>query len=132
GAVEIETDGSATIRVGTAGTGQGHATSFSMIVADRLGIPLDRIRFVQSDTAEVPRGGGTVGSRSLQLGGAAVSNATDLVFERGRALAAELLEADPEDVVVDESGRVGVRGVPARALSWSELAASAAARGEVG
>jgi aerobic carbon-monoxide dehydrogenase large subunit len=130
GAVEIEPDGSATIRVGTAGTGQGHATSFSMIVADRLGIPLDRIRFVQSDTAEVPRGGGTVGSRSLQLGGAAVSGATDLVFERGRSLAAELLEADPEDVVVDENGRVGVSGVPARALSWSELAATAAQRGE--
>jgi carbon-monoxide dehydrogenase large subunit len=130
GAVEVYPDGSATIRVGTAGTGQGHATSFSMIVADRLGIPLESIRFIQSDTAEVPRGGGTVGSRSLQLGGSAVSNAAKLVLDQGRELAAELLEADLADVVVNDDGRLGVAGVPARAIPWSELAATSAARGE--
>ena len=69
GAVEVHDDGTATIAVGTSAHGQGHATSFAMIVSDRLGIPLDRIKFVQSDTALVPRGGGTGGSRSLQLGG---------------------------------------------------------------
>jgi carbon-monoxide dehydrogenase large subunit len=130
GAVEVHPDGTATIRVGTAGSGQGHATSFSMIVADRLGIPLESIKFVQSDTAQVPRGGGTVGSRSLQLGGSAISDAAKVVLDMGRELAAELLEADPADVVVNDDGNLGVVGVPAQALPWSELAAASAARGE--
>jgi aerobic carbon-monoxide dehydrogenase large subunit len=130
GAVEVHPDGTATIRVGTAGSGQGHATSFSMIVADRLGIPLESIRLVQSDTAQVPRGGGTVGSRSLQLGGSAISDAAKVVLDMGRELAAELLEADPADVVVNDDGNLGVVGVPAQALAWSELAAASAARGE--
>jgi carbon-monoxide dehydrogenase large subunit len=130
GSVEVHPDGTATIRVGTAGSGQGHATSFSMIVADRLGIPMESIRFVQSDTAEVPRGGGTVGSRSLQLAGSAIFDATKLVYDKGRELAAKLLEADPDDVVVNDDGRLGVAGVPANAIPWSELAAAMATRGE--
>ena len=130
GAVEVHPNGTATIRVGTAGSGQGHPTSFSMIVADRLGIPLESIKFVQSDTAQVPRGGGTVGSRSLQLGGSAISDAAKLVLDMGRELAAELLEADPADVVVNDDGNLGVVGVPAQAIPWSELAAASAARGE--
>jgi carbon-monoxide dehydrogenase large subunit len=129
GAVEIHDDGSATIRVGTAASGQGHATAFSMIVSDRLGIPMEQIRFIQADTKEVPRGGGTGGSRSLQLGGVAVGNAAEDVRRQGLELAAELLEADVADVAVNEDGRVGVSGVPASALSWAELAAAATARG---
>lgn len=130
GAVEVHPDGTATIRVGTAGSGQGHATSFSMIVADRLGIPMESIRFIQADTAEVPRGGGTVGSRSLQVAGSAVSGAAKLVLDKGRELAAELLEADPADVVVTDDGKLGVAGVPANAIPWSDLASKAVSRGE--
>ncbi|MEZ5234746.1 MAG: xanthine dehydrogenase family protein molybdopterin-binding subunit [Acidimicrobiales bacterium] len=122
GAVAIDTDGGATIRVGTSAHGQGHATSFAMIVSDRLGIPLERITFVQSDTDFVPRGGGTGGSRSLQLGGSAIHEATEQVWNQARALAAELLECAVEDVVLHEDGRVGVAGVPATALAWAELA----------
>ena len=84
GQVEIDPDGGATVRVGTSAHGQGHATSFSMIVADRLGIPIERIRFIQSDTAKVPKGGGTGGSRSLQLGGSAVHGATEAVLAKAR------------------------------------------------
>ena len=73
GSVQIHPDGSATVMSGTSAHGQGHATSFSMIVADRLGIPLEQITYVQSDTAVVRTGGGTGGSRSLQLGGNAVA-----------------------------------------------------------
>lgn len=73
GSVAVGEDGRATIMVGTSGHGQGHPTSFAMLVSDRLGIPMDDITFVQSDTALVPRGGGTGGSRSLQIGGSAVS-----------------------------------------------------------
>ena len=125
GAVEIAGDGTATIRVGTSAHGQGHATSFAMIVSDRLGIPMEDIRFVQSDTAAVPRGGGTGGSRSLQVGGSAVLGAAEEVLRRARELAASELEASADDIVVHDDGRLGVAGVPARALTWAELAAAA-------
>jgi len=126
GSVEIHRDGSATIRVGTSAHGQGHATSFAMIVSDRLGIPMESIRLVQSDTAAVPRGGGTGGSRSLQVGGSAVLSATEQVLARAKEIAAAHLEASFDDIVVHDDGQVGVAGVPARALSWAELAGLAA------
>ena len=129
GAVSVDDDGGATVSVGTSGHGQGHATSFAMIVADRLGIPVEEVRFRQSDTATIPRGGGTGGSRSLQLAGSSVLVAVDTVLERAREVVAAELEAAPEDVVVTEDGRVGVAGVPDRALAWREVAATAAARG---
>jgi aerobic carbon-monoxide dehydrogenase large subunit len=125
GSVEVHRDGTATIRVGTSGHGQGHATAFAMIVSDRLGIPMDDIRFVQSDTAAVPRGGGTGGSRSLQVGGSAVLVAAEEVLEKARKVAARQLEAAVDDIVVHDDGRVGVAGVPSRALSWAELATAA-------
>lgn len=125
-AVEVHGDGKATIRVGTSAHGQGHATSFSMVVADTLGIPMEDIAFVQSDTASVPRGGGTGGSRSLQLAGSAVLGAAGQVLERARGLAATELEASVDDIVVHEGGRLGVAGVPSSALSWPALAALAA------
>lgn len=130
GAVDVHDDGTATIRVGTSSHGQGHATAFAMLVSDRLGIPVESIRFVQSDTADVPRGNGTGGSRSLQIGGNAVRQAADAVWEQSRQLAADLLEAAVDDIVVTDGGRVGVAGVPARALAWAELATEAASRGE--
>jgi carbon-monoxide dehydrogenase large subunit len=113
------------MRVGTSGHGQGHPTAFAMIVSDRLGIPIDRIRLIQSDTAEIPRGSGTGGSRSLQIGGTALHQAAIGVLDRARHLAANVLEASPDDIVVTDDGRVGVAGVPASALSWRELAAHA-------
>lgn len=129
-AVEIGADGGATIKVGTSAHGQGHATVFSAIVADLLGIPLDAIRFVQSDTAVVPRGGGTGGSRSLQHGGSAVRGAGELVLRRAKELAATRLEAAVEDLEVTGDGRIGVAGVPNAALSWAELASAAAEEDE--
>ena len=125
GAVSVDADGGATISVGTSGHGQGHATSFAMIVADRLGIGMDDIRFRQSDTATIPRGGGTGGSRSLQLAGSSVLAAAEVVLDRAREVVASALEASPADVVVTDDGRVGVAGVPDRSLSWREVAALA-------
>jgi carbon-monoxide dehydrogenase large subunit len=122
GQVEVHGDGTATIRVGTSSHGQGHATSFAMIVSERLGIPLESVRFVQSDTAQVPRGVGTGGSRSLQIGGNAVRGAAEEVLARAKELAAAELEASVEDVVLTDDGRLGVAGVPSRALGWSRLA----------
>ena len=124
GSVQIHDDGSATVMAGTSAHGQGHATSFAMIVADALGIPLEKIRYRQSDTAIVPTGGGTGGSRSLQLGGSAVSKAADETRAKALEVAARMLEASPEDVVLDDDG-FGVAGVPGGRISWPELAAYA-------
>jgi carbon-monoxide dehydrogenase large subunit len=129
GGVEVHTDGTVTVKVGTSSHGQGHATAFAMLVADRLRVPLEAVRFVQSDTALVPTGGGTGGSRSLQLGGNAVAGAAEAVLAAGRSLAASLLEASEGDIVLSEDGRLGVTGVPARALSWADLAVAGEKQG---
>jgi carbon-monoxide dehydrogenase large subunit len=127
--VEVHPDGTATVKVGTSSHGQGHATSFSMIVSDKLGIPMENITFVQADTATVPRGGGTMGSRSLQMGGNAVNRATEVVLQSARELAAELLEANVEDIEVTDEGELGVAGVPGQRVSWPQLSQAAADRG---
>ncbi|MCW2759059.1 MAG: xanthine dehydrogenase family protein molybdopterin-binding subunit [Nocardioidaceae bacterium] len=130
GSVRIEPDGSVVVMSGTSAHGQGHATSFAMIASDRLGIAMDKISYVQSDTSVVPTGGGTGGSRSLQLGGSAVSAAARDVREQAARLAAELLEADPADIEPTDDG-LGVQGVPGSSVTWVELAAKAAERGAV-
>src|SRR5213078_4788797 len=83
---------------------------------------------VHSDTALVDHGVGTFGSRSAQLAGSAVREAAEVVLDRARALAAELLEASPDDVVVLDDGRLGVAGVPASGLTWAEIAVEATRR----
>ncbi|WP_419927506.1 xanthine dehydrogenase family protein molybdopterin-binding subunit [Candidatus Poriferisocius sp.] len=123
--VEVHPDGSATVSVGTSSHGQGHETAFTMIVADRLGIDLDRIAFVQADTALVARGSGTGGSRSAQLGGSAIHAASMEVLDIARRRAAELLEASADDIVVTDEGRLGVAGVPGAAVSWEQVVAAA-------
>jgi len=97
GGVEITSQGKAIIRAGTFSHGQGHATSFGMIVADRLGIDLADIEFLQGDTDEIRSGQGTVGSRSLQTAGPALREASAHVIDQGRELAAQLLEASPAE-----------------------------------
>ena len=120
-AVEVGPDGCITVRSGTANHGQGHETAFAMLAADRLGVDLERVRVIEGDTGEVARGDGTQASRSLQLGGSAVREACDVLIEKARALAAARLEAAPEDLELAD-GAWRVRGVPARTLTWAELA----------
>lgn len=127
GSVRIEPDGSVVVMSGTSAHGQGHATSFAMIVADRLGVPMESISYLQSDTAVVSTGGGTGGSRSLQLGGSAVAAAARAVREQAIAFAAELLEASPDDIEVSDDG-LRVAGVPTPTYTWRELGAEAAER----
>ncbi len=128
--VEVHDDGTVTVKAGTSSHGQGHATAFSQIAADELGVPIERIRYVQSDTALVKKGGGTGGSRSLQLGGSAVLQTSRLLVDRAKQLAANLLEAAPEDIIVTGEGGLGVAGVPSRAIEWGEIARAAAERDE--
>jgi carbon-monoxide dehydrogenase large subunit len=125
GSCEINDDGSATIKVGTSSHGQGHDTAFSMLVTEILGIPMDQVNHVDADTEDVPRGAGTLGSRSLQTAGSAVYEASKVVLDKGKQLAANLLEASVDDIVVGE-GALQVAGVPAKSVSWTELAAAAA------
>jgi carbon-monoxide dehydrogenase large subunit len=126
GRVVVNPDGTATVFTGTSPHGQGHVTSWSMIVSDRLGIPMDDIDVIHGDTDLVPNGVGTFGSRSLQLGGTAVHEAAGQVLDLARTLAGELLEANPDDVVLDTgSGRFHVTGTPAVSRTWAEVAASA-------
>src|ERR1700716_715462 len=95
GAVRIQGDGTATVRCGTTSFGQGHETSLAQIAAEQLGLPLDSVFVVHSDTDTVERGSGTVGSRSMQHGGTAVHQAAREVRDKARDLAAHLLEASP-------------------------------------
>jgi carbon-monoxide dehydrogenase large subunit len=129
GHVEVHDDGTVTVRSGTSAHGQGHATAFSMIAADRLGIPLEQVTYEQSDTASVPRGGGTGGARSLQMGGQAVEKAAVELLDRARTLAADLLEAAADDVELGDDG-FSVRGVPGHAVGWTDVARRASEQGE--
>ena len=130
GEVEITADGGALVRSGSFSHGQGHETTFAMIVSDRLGIPIEKIAFVQGDTAEVPKGTGTYGSKSIQIGGMAARGAADEVVERAKQLAADYLEASVSDIVLDVArGHFHVAGVPARAVTWPELAERAGGDG---
>ena len=116
-ACTINADGTATVMAGTSAHGQGHATSFSMIVADRLGIPMDQITYVQSDTAVVRSGGGTGGSRSLQLGGSAVSAAAARRARAGgRGSRRRCWRSTPADIEPRRRG-FGVRRRPRRPVS---------------
>ena len=132
GAVEITAEGEAILRTGSFSHGQGHETTFAMIVADRLGLPLESVRVIKGDTDEVRQGVGTYGSKSTQIGGVAARQAAHEVAERARVLAAEHLEASADDVVLDaETGGFHVVGSPVPTLSWKELATSLDGQGRL-
>ena len=123
--IEVGADG-ATVFTGSSPHGQGHHTAFAMLASDALGIPMEQIRVVHGDTDLVARGDGTMGSRSLQLGGAAVTKVAAAVVDRAREVAAGLLEAAVDDVVLDtDNGRFHVAGVPAVHRSWGEVTEAA-------
>jgi aerobic carbon-monoxide dehydrogenase large subunit len=104
-----------------------------MIAAERLGLPVERVVVRRGDTDDVPKGTGTFGSKSTQIGGVAGRVAADAVVERATSLAADYLEASATDVVLDvETGRFHVADVPTPALSWAELASKASADGRLG
>jgi carbon-monoxide dehydrogenase large subunit len=123
GAVEITADGDAILKTGSFSHGQGHETTFAQIAAAQLGIPVERITVIKGDTDRVARGTGTYGSKSTQIGGAAARQAAEELVEKAKELAAEQLEADPQDMVLElGAGTFHVRGAPQPSLEWSELA----------
>jgi carbon-monoxide dehydrogenase large subunit len=129
--VVVEEDGSATVYTGSSPHGQGHHTAFATLASAELGIPIEQIRLVHGDTDLVARGEGTMGSRSLQLGGSAVHQAAVAVVDKARQRAADAMEANPDDIVLDKAaGRFHVAGTPSIGRTWAELASDAANDGD--
>lgn len=122
--VTVDREGRVMVRPGSTAHGQGHATIFAQIAAEVLGIPPVAVVVEQGDSAALPRGVGTFGSRSTTLGGSATFLALQQIRQRMSALAAELLEA-PLEEIESRDGRFAVRGAPARALSFRDVAAAA-------
>jgi carbon-monoxide dehydrogenase large subunit len=119
--VRVHPTGKATVITGTSPHGQGHATSWSQIVETELGIPFDDVEVIHGDTAFAPYGLGTYGSRSLAVGGTAVHLAATKVRDKAKAVAAQMLEASPDDLeFVDGSFRV--KGSPDKSRSIQEVA----------
>jgi carbon-monoxide dehydrogenase large subunit len=116
--------GTVQVLTGTSPHGQGHVTTWSQIVADRLGVDVDAVEVLHGDTSVVPLGMDTYGSRSLAVGGVALCHATDRVLEKARKLVAHQLEASEEDVEF-EAGRFFVRGSPDRGMTVGEAALAA-------
>jgi aerobic carbon-monoxide dehydrogenase large subunit len=126
----VHGDGTATVLTGSSPHGQGHATAWSMLVQEELGIPMSQVTVLHGDTDLIPKGVGTYASRSLQLGGAAVHQAAVDVKEQARKVAAGMLEASDTDLVLDaEQGIWQVRGDPATGLSWAQVAGRAGPEG---
>jgi carbon-monoxide dehydrogenase large subunit len=115
--------GTVTIVAGTFSHGQGHATVYAQMVAEWLGVPFESIRFVQGDTDQVPFGRGTYASRSSMAGGNALRAAATALVDKGKRLAAHLLEAAPADIVFDD-GAYRVVGTDRR-LAFTDVAKAA-------
>src|SRR5262245_25099896 len=122
--VHIDASGQIVIATGATGHGQGHETIFAQIAADLWGVSLEDIRLIEGDTSSIPFGCGTFGSRSTVNVGSALYEASALLKEKARALAAHLLEANRDDLEIGH-GKVFVRGMPQRSLSLGELARAA-------
>jgi carbon-monoxide dehydrogenase large subunit len=123
--VKIHPAGGISIYVGTHNHGQGNDTTHAQIAADTLGVPMDLIDIRHGDTNEGPGFGyGTYGSRSLAVGGIAILRACGKVIDKGKKIAAHLLEAAEEDVVFDQ-GKFHVKGAPDKSKALGEVAFAA-------
>jgi carbon-monoxide dehydrogenase large subunit len=120
GFIRFDGDDSVSLITGTLDQGQGHAVPFAQVLAARLGLPMERIRLVQSDSDVVSFGGGSGGSRSMMMSGAAIAGAADKVIAKGRELAGEHLETSPQDIDFRD-GRFVVAGTD-RGVALQELA----------
>ncbi|MCW3473754.1 xanthine dehydrogenase family protein molybdopterin-binding subunit [Limobrevibacterium gyesilva] len=126
GGIRFEADGTVTIITGTLDYGQGHATPFAQVLVDKLGVPFEKINLVQGDSDELLAGGGTGGSRSIMNSGGAIIAAGNDVIEKGRKIAAYVLEAAVADIEFaahgGNGGRFSIAGTD-RGIGIMELAA---------
>jgi carbon-monoxide dehydrogenase large subunit len=120
--LRFEKDGSISLLVGTQSNGMGHETAYAQIAADLLGLPIESFHYIQADTAQVRAGNGHGGARSMHMGGAALCKAVDAMLDKGRVIAARLLQAEQ---VVFADGKFSVAGEPDRAIDLPALARAA-------
>ena len=118
--IRVDPSGRITVLTGSSPHGQGLQTTFAQIVADELGVPFDDIEILYGDTAIIPQGSGTYGSRSLVVGGSAIVKAGELVREKARRIAAGLLNIDPQYVVL-ERGAFFAEDIPDRYVTWADV-----------
>ena len=121
--IRIDVEGGVQVLAGTHNHGQGHDTTYAQIIADRLGLPFENVSVVEGDTGVVQMGTGTFGSRSIAVGGSAIAVAADKIIEKGRRIAAHLLEAAEEDVSFAK-GTYSIAGTD-RGMSIGEIARTA-------
>jgi len=121
--VRVDPTGTISVFTGTHSHGQGHDTTFAQLVTERLGVPIERVEIVHGDTNRIQFGMGSYGSRSLAVGGTAISKAIDKVIAKGRIIAAHMLEADDADVEFKD-GKFTVAGTD-KEKSFGEIALSA-------
>ncbi len=132
GSVELLPNGKARIVTGSNPYGQGHVTAWSMLVHEQTGIAMEDIEVVYGDTDLVPSGEVTGGSRSLQIAGSAVFDAANKMVDQARSRAADLLEANLDDVVLNtDTANFHVVGSPAVSVSWADIASTVAGQGQL-
>ncbi len=124
GTVRLDFTGKTTVLTGVSPHGQGEETTFAQIVSDELGVPIEDVAVLHGDTAVVPNGIGTFGSRGISVGGTAVYMATQKVREKAEAIAANVLECSAEDLEF-EDGKFSVKGVPDKGITIQEVALQA-------
>ncbi len=124
GAVRVHPTGKVTVFTGSHSHGQGHETTFSQLVADQLGIPMEHVDIVHGDTGQVAFGMGTYGSRSASVGGTAILMSLDKIKEKGKKIAAHLLEASAKDIEYVK-GQFQVKGAPDKAVPFGQVALTA-------
>lgn len=126
GSIRVHATGKVTVLTGAHSHGQGHETTFAQIVADELGVDIKDVELVHGDTAVIPNGMGTYGSRSTSVGGSALVRSAQKVRAKMMKIAAHQLEAAVEDMVYDQdAGKVYVKGTPTKAKAFGELAFAA-------
>ncbi len=128
--VRMDSTAGVTVFTGSSPHGQGEETAFAQLAADQLGIPMEAVTVVHGDTAVVPRGGGTSGSRSMAVGGSALVTAVAQVERKAKEIAAVLLDTTPEGVLL-EGGRFSAEDVQDRSVTWADVAREAYSGGSL-
>jgi carbon-monoxide dehydrogenase large subunit len=118
--IKFNTDGTVTLATGTLDFGMGHATPFAQVLSEKLGVPFDKISLVQGDSDKLIAGGGSGGSKSIMHTGTAIVEASAKIVEKGKDLAAHVLEASPSDIAFDH-GQFTIVGTD-RSISIMDLA----------
>jgi len=127
--LDLKEDGSVDIRIGTQSNGQGHATAYAQIAAEKLGLDVEQIKLRQGDTDELENGGGTGGSRSIPLGGPSVLRASEDLAEKLRKIASEELEASVEDIELLD-GEARIVGTD-RTITFADIAKAAKSEDDI-